>query len=342
MSHWQILPVSQFHSYVQQWDNINESSFDSHPMLDSRFVLALLNFFDDKKTSLAIYSNDYGQIENILLLSFHNANFCRTFLPSQSQIAPILCKNPASLNTLFRSLPNYMLFIDIMCQDPLYTFNVDSLNNHENFHHVTTIGIDLSSTFEEYWKQRSKNLRKTVNRFFNRLEKDGISITEKSNKTLSELEQAIERYGYLESRGWKGAEGTALHPNNIQGKFYLDIIRKFNKTNQVEIFEIYFNEKHVASQMFLLNSSMILLLKTTYDEDYSQYAPGRLLCYQLLQHEFSTKRAKSIEFYTNATTDQISWCTGQRDIKHVTIYRSNLIMQAGKLVRKIKQLMIRT
>lgn len=339
MSHWKIVPASQFINYIDQWDKLNEQLYNSHPMLDSRFVHALLNFFDEQITNLAIYSNNQDKVENILILTFKNKGFIRTFLPSQSQIAPVLCQNPASLQTLFQSLPKHIFFMDIMCQDPLYTFNTDYLISYDKFYHVTTVNIDLSNTFDEYWGNRSKNLRKTVKRFFNKLEKDGISITQKTNTITSELEQALERYGALESRGWKGAKGTAIHPNNIQGKFYLDLIRNFNLTNQVEIFELYFNEKHVASQVFVLNQSMILFLKTTYDEDYAQYAPGRLLCYQLLQNEFATKRAKTIEFYTNATADQIAWSTGQREINHFTIYRSNLIWKTVKLARKIRKLL---
>jgi hypothetical protein len=66
---------------------------------------------------------------------------------------------------------------------------------------------------------------------------------------------------------------------------------------------------------------MTVILKTAYDESIARFAPGRLLLHEVLNHAFQEKRNKRVEFYTNATQDQLAWATGQRVISHVTCFR---------------------
>jgi len=40
------------------------------------------------------------------------------------------------------------------------------------------------------------------------------------------------RYGILESAGWKGKSGTSIHPENIQGAFYDEVLQSFAPNRQ--------------------------------------------------------------------------------------------------------------
>ena len=96
------------------------------------------------------------------------------------------------------------------------------------------------------------------------------------------------------------------------------------------------DDQLAASRINVLDKHMLIALKTTYDETLSNYAPGRLLLYLLIEREFLLKRVQRIELYTDATADQLSWSTGQRNIEHLTIYRSANLHRTFKALRSIK------
>lgn len=336
MEKWIILPITAFADFTQQWDELNERLYRSHPMLDSRFVRALINHFASTDTYLAVYPANLTSPDNLLLLQPAKPGVWQTFLPSQAQIAPVLCGFAPSLVDLPGALPGLVLAIDLLCQDPLYSFSTDELNALEVINHVTTINIDLHADFAAYWQQRSKNLKHNINRYFKRLSKNATTYQINVINKADQLLQALDRYGELESSGWKGATGTAINSQNVQGRFYAELLLAFAATNQAEIVEISINGQLAASRMLILNGDMLIIVKTTYDEQLAVYAPGRLLLYLLIEREFTLKRVQTIEFYTNATIDQIGWCTGQRDIKHLMLYRSIGIHLFAQRLRTIK------
>ncbi|TAK65183.1 GNAT family N-acetyltransferase [Methylobacter sp.] len=337
MTNWKLLPASTFSEHTERWDNLNQQLYRSHPMLDSRFVAALLKHFGNQQTLLAVFPSNEEHGGNFLILRPKKLGIWDTFLPSQAQIAPLLCAYPQSIPRLFTSLPGLpVVAIDLLCQDPLNTFSTQALPHIETFAHANTMNIDLAETFDDYWHQRSKNLRHNINRYFNRLNKNGINYQLKVFSKPDDLQHALHRYGDLETESWKGKTGTSIHSQNEQGQFYGDVLSAFSSTGQAEIVELYLNDQLAASRINILNKDMLIILKTTYDENLSNYAPGRLLLYLLIEREFSLKRVQHIEFYTNATVDQLSWSMAQRNIEHLTVYRSENIQWAFKTLRNIK------
>jgi hypothetical protein len=338
MDTWQLIPAKAFSEYAEEWDKLNERLYQSHPMLDSRFVGALIKYFGKPQTLIALYPKNAKQKCNFILLQPRKLGLWETFLPGQAQISPLLCSTPEALPKLFKTLSSFAWSLDLLCLDPLFTFELNFSKKFNRLQHSTTINIDISGSFDNYWKTRSKNLRKNITRYFNRLSKENIPFDFKAYSNKQEITKALHRYGELESNGWKGSEGTAIHSTNIQGQFYAEVLTQFALNQQAEITELYFNDQLVASRMIIHNDQMLIILKTTFDESYSSYAPGRLLLYLVIEREFKFKRTKFIEFYTNANEDQIAWSTGQRQIEHITIYKSDFSQKLNKALRKIKSI----
>lgn len=336
MTKWQFFPASSFYEYTEQWDELNQTLYQLHPMLDSRFVAALLKHFGGPQILLAVYPSNAEHSGNLLLLQRKRWGAWTTFLPSQSQIAPLLCGNPQALQDLFISLPGFVFAIDILCQDPLYTFSTEVCQNIDTFAHAVTMNIDLAATFEYYWQQRSRKLQQNLKRYFNRLSKNGISHQLKVFSNQEDLLSALYRYAELETKSWKGEIGTAIGSQNEQGRFYGDLLNAFSATEQAEVVELYLNDQLAASRINVLNRNILITLKTTYDETLSEYAPGRLLLYLLIEREFALKRVQHIEFYTNATPDQLSWSSGRRNIEHLTIYRSANVRRLIAFLHSVK------
>ena len=68
--------------------------------------------------------------------------------------------------------------------------------------------MTLEHGFEEYWQRRSRNLKKNVAKWRKRAEGQGSDIKLTQISSVGEMREAVARYGELESRVWKGREGS--------------------------------------------------------------------------------------------------------------------------------------
>jgi hypothetical protein len=82
----------------------------------------------------------------------------------------------------------------------------------------------------------------------------------------------------------------------------------------------------------------LITLKTTYNESFGEYSPGKLLDYLMLEHEFQLKRYSRIEFCTNAGPELIRWGTSTRPVSDITVYRSEFAHRLSRFYSKLKGL----
>ncbi|MFM8332502.1 MAG: GNAT family N-acetyltransferase, partial [Candidatus Methylumidiphilus sp.] len=246
------------------------------------------------------------------------------FLPAQAQIGAVLVKDAALLPKLFDALPGLAWSLECLCQDPQYS----PIQIAQDFppllavDHVRTMNIALDGSFADYWAGRSRNLRHNLGRYLRRKIAAGLTLSLRQIDSPDAMPTAVERYGRLESKGWKGQQGTAVHIDNAQGRFYCDMLTDFARRGKALVYEMHLGDSLAAMRLCILSDTMLIILKTAYDEDYAEYAPGRLLLHALLQQEFQVRRVSSIEFYTNANSDQLAWATDDRIIQHVQLFRS--------------------
>ncbi len=333
-----------FETYRKEWDNLNANLYDSHPLLNSDFIAPLVKYFADDHTHLAILSRG-NSTQAMALLQKNNLIKWSSFLPSQLQISPVLFKDKDQAISLIKKLPFSVLMLDILAQDPLnspfYGESSISNTNLSRMQHAITMNIAIQGSFESFWDSRSSKLRHNISRYLRRLRDNGLEFDLVINTGRTEINDSLNRYGELESLGWKAANGTAISPDNIQGKFYSDILNSFSLSENAEVYELFINKRLAASRLVIKNNMMLIMLKTTYDENLKKYSVGRILLYLLIQNSFENKEIKYIEFYTNASKDQISWAGSTRSIEHVTVYRNNFIKIIhhilGLLANKLKQ-----
>ena len=321
-----------------EWAALNARIFENHPLLSPAFITPLVRHFAEPDVLLA-RSRGIGSQQALLLLRPRAAGLWTTFLPSQAPISPVLVGPDIDVSTLLHALPGFALGIDFLCQDPLHSYlaNGDHAETRERVRHLTTTAVELNSTFPNYWATRPKNLRRNMKRYLNRLAERGHQASLQVTTSLAEARSGLQRYGMLETAGWKGKAGTALHPGNEQGRFYADVLEQFSERDGFRIYELYFGEQLAASRLCVLNKNMLIILKTTYDETFSEFAPGRLLLYLLLEREFMAQEFARIEFYTNANSDSINWSTTTRDIYHVSHYRFGIMRSVIARTRPWRQ-----
>lgn len=318
-----------------QWQELLSGTYGSHPMLDSRFLRPCYEVFGSDGV-LSVPVSEATPADSMLVLEPKRFGVYGTFSPSQSQIAPVILGRDAivDVGSVFRFLPKSVMRVDLFNVDPDY-FPRAVLRNSafEVGVHCVTMSVDCSRSFEEYWSNRPKNLRHNVKRYLKKAREAQHELGFRAHTSREAILEALVRYGELESNGWKGKAGTAIHASNAQGKFYAEVLAAFALAGQAVACELYFGARLASSRLVIMAGPMAVILKTTYDEDLKEFAPGRLGLYFVLEHLFANKMCRTIEFYTNAQRDQIPWADRTREIYNASVYRHGL---AKKIVRGLK------
>lgn len=339
---WTCLPaLAAFPDYRAHWDRLNAELYAGHPMFDSRFIAPLLRYFGGEKTVLAVLESADG-VAGLTLLEPGRPGQWHSFLPSQLQVAPILL--PPSLfpdtGKLFGRLPGApVLAIDWLCQDAPYSpcFSGHAGAPQEAVAHATTMNVDTCRSFSDYWTHRSKNLRQNLSRLQHKLERERQQTRLEVLTGEAEVLDILTRFGLMESAGWKGKNGTAIHPDNTQGRFYAEVLSAFARTGQARAYVLYQNERLASIKLCIQNERMLVILKTSYDEALADYSPGRILQYQLFQRELPGRDFETIEFYNHANADALRWSTGSRPIRHLSLYRNTLAQGLIGLVHRLRR-----
>jgi hypothetical protein len=339
LQHWEIKAASDIQpADFLQWQQLVDQYHSGNLMLSSPFVSQLLATFSTQHYLASCTLN--SQVKLMLVVQKRRPGIWELAQLSQAQSALVVGAQSfkPDLAALLSTLPGLVLRLDFFCLDPLdHEALIDSLRSHALDESMKNIRVDCQSNFTQYWQARSKNLRKNINRYENRLVSEGKQTKFLFHTESTAVFSAVDRYGMLESRGWKGKNGTSLHPCNKQGVFYQKNLTNQADIHQAMVIEFYIDDQLAASRLCCFNSEIFIILKTTYDEDLKAYAPGRLLLAEVIKYVMEHKTASVIDFYTHATEEQIDWATDVRPMYKGSFYRPPLLKTLDMLLTRLKR-----
>jgi hypothetical protein len=338
--------IDSFDNYTDSWQRIVDNNYSSTPGLSSLFFQKLIHHYADSRTIIATAFENDSIIAHLLLEQVSHAHWA-TFNPANAILGPaVFSKNCTNVNeilkTLLSQLPGHCLRVTLKKQDFTLHKWPDNNNEVKVIERNTTMSVNLNGTFEEYWLARNKKLRNNIKRYIKRLEQDGQNLSVEILSTFDEISNGVNEHGLLESKGWKGKRGTAIHPDSKDGAFYRDLFGAFTKHSTAYIYRLTLNQSIIASRMVVLYNDIMTSIKIAYDENLSKNAPGRVLLYFFLKDVFDKQQVKTIEFYTHANKDQVLWATDVKSMHHVTIYRNSLIRRFFDLAHGIKKAVSQT
>jgi CelD/BcsL family acetyltransferase involved in cellulose biosynthesis len=332
---WKFQPaVREFPDFAKEWDALNEEQ-GNHILLDSGFVAPLLRHFGNENVLLAVNS-DTNQ-RGMALLSQAGTGRWETFQPSQAPIGLIafgrVDEAGEGLVELTRKLPGHALQLSVMQQDPDYScFPLQNTEGRfERVDYIQTARITLNGTFEDYWKARGTNLRHNLARRRRRLGEKGYSMELVEVRRPDEVAAAIREFGLLESKGWKGREGTAVTEENAQGRFYREMLEYFCGRGEAVIYQLRFDGKVVASDLCVLRGGMIVILKTAYDEELNDFSPAFLMREEAMKKFYSGQGLRAIEFYGRVMEWHTRWSEEIRTLYHINCLRHAWVDPLKKL-----------
>jgi hypothetical protein len=329
--------LSSFPSFSKDWDCINRER-GNHILLDSRFVAPLLRNFGSEKTLLTVHEN--AQEPGMALIEPGKLGFWQTFQPGQSPLGAILLggttHDPAQpISELLRDLPGYALGFSVTQQDPDFTCfaNLNGSLPVETLDYIQTPRLTIHGKYEEYWKQRSKNLTHNLSRQRRRLKDQGTVLEFLTDRSVEAVAGAIQEYGILESSGWKGEEGSAVSADNTQGCFYREMLEDFCRGGEAVIYRLRLNGKAVASDLCLERDGTLVILKTAYDESVQGLSLGLLLHQEIFQSVFDEEKIRVIEFYGQLRDWHTKWTSEVRTMYHINFYRAAWVPKARRILK---------
>ena len=145
---------------------------------------------------------------------------------------------------------------------------------------------------------------------------------------------AIAHYGQLESAGWKAQSGTAIHPDNAQGRFYRELLEHASLRGEAVVYQYLFDDRVVAMNLCLLSQGTLVVLKTTYDESIKTLSPAFLLREEELQDIYRQGQIKRIEYFGKVMEWHTKLTDKKRTLYHLTTYRWPFIKKLAEARRR--------
>lgn len=326
---------------LRTWQKLNERIGGTHPGLDGQYMGLLLKYFGNGDERIAICTSDGEPVAGAIVAPLGRWRWW-LFLPGQGCLPPLLLDpeidGAAALDGLIRDMPAPCLMLRMPRLDPRYQpVFADGLRSRlDSKEYGETYRIDLSEDFEVYWNQRPKRLRQNVRKVLRDADKDGYSIDIRIGDTTDQVSSGVQIHADLENRGWKGRAGSAIDFNGPQGPFYRDLLVSFSERHAALSVQMCFNDRPVASLLYIGSGSMLIVLKTAYDEEYRAYSPGRAIDYLFFEEYMSRAEFPEYDAYTRAKKEDLSWATGTRTIYDVDLYRARWMLKLGRAATALR------
>jgi hypothetical protein len=320
---WAFHPVAEFHDFEDAWRSINLSDASS-PVLDPAFVAPLLHEFATGSEKLAVCKRDESIVAMAILVK-KNFVVWETFQPSQAPIGLWLNSPDVSLmellHTLLDALPGYPMLLALSQRDPELWSRPSDEGHVRTLDYVETGIIVLEDSYQSYWSSLEGQLRKSINRRLRQIAEQGLEIRLEMILDSAVVADAVAEFGSLESSGWKGKQGTAIHGDNSQGRFYTAVLQTFCRRGKGCIYRYWLGDKVAAMQLAIEEGGVVVFLKTTFDENFRAFGPGILLKRAIVEFLYGKEPGCRIELYGKLRDYQAKWVTASKQMYHVNYYR---------------------
>ncbi len=323
---WTLAPAADFALLRDAWNRLNRAGPNS-PLLEADFVeAALAEYGQVGMPSLRLACLGDAASPHAMALVFRpRFGYWTGFVPSQMPLCPWVSTTGVDLaeavGSLARALPGPVLCLALPQLDPQFQPRPAGGGRVQVLDHIPTARLAVTGDFEAYWAARSRNLRHNLGRQRNRLAREGVETRLEVLTAADDVAVAVADYGRLESAGWKRGEGTAVHPDNDQGRFYTRLLEAFCHRGQGRIYRYFFGERLVATDLCIAHGGTLVVLKTTYDETVRTASPAMLMRQEYLAQLFADPEVHAVEFYGRVMEWHTRLSDDIRTLYHLNLYR---------------------
>ena len=121
----------------------------------------------------------------------------------------------------------------------------------------------------------STHQRRELRRHWRRLAEMG-DLTERSLAAGQgrAIESWIDNFLHLESRGWKGHQGTSFKEASGAAEYFREITRSAYAQDRLQMFGLFLDGEPIAMKVNFMAAPGAFAFKIAYDERFSKYSPG--------------------------------------------------------------------
>ena len=334
---WTCHPATSFPQWSAAWDAINERG-PRLPFFDSRFITAALRWFGDPGAKLVIGASR----DTPLAMGFfvpRRGGVWDTWQPSQLPLGAWVSRPDVPLagahQGVLKALPGYPLALGLTQLDPDITPRAQFGAAH-TLDYVPTAVVNIAGSFDDYWAARGKNLRHNIKRQQARLATDGVHTQLEVIESSDEVAASIAQYGALEGSSWKANLGTALQPDNAQGRFYREVLERLAPDGQTRIYRYRFDDNVVAMHLCIAMGDALVILKTTCRDDLQGFSPAVLMHREIFASLFAEQRFSRVEFFGRVMEWHTRWTEEARMLYHANIYRHAWLPRLRAMVSGVR------
>jgi hypothetical protein len=338
---WTLTPATDFAAHAGRWNALNAAG-PASPLLEADFVIPLLQHFGGDRALLATCEQQ-GRTVAMAVVIQQRRGVWATFQPAQQPLAMWLQLPQADAarlrDGLLRALPGGKVLLAVMQCDPALAPRPPDAGHVQTLDYMDTARITLGMPYDEYWAGRGRNLRNNLKKQRSRLQREGIATRLEMCTAPEQIAAAVADYGRLESNGWKGAEGTAVHADNAQGRFYTDMLAAFCRRGAGSAVRYWFNGQLVAMDLCIEGGGVLVVLKTAYDESVpSHYSPALLMRDDSFRLLFSRPGLQVVEFYGKVLPWHRQWTDEVRTMYHINHYRWPMLRQLHRQLHAMQRI----
>ena len=334
---WEFHGAGDWAKAASLWDRVNAEA-GGLPFFESAFVGPLLAHFGDGGEFIAL-GHRAGRCVAAAILRRAGAGRAATFQPSQLPLGPWLVargEDPTEMaRSLMTKMPGLVLGLGLTQVDPLLQARPLDGPSLDTLDFIATGWVDVAGTFDAYWEARGKNLRTNMRKQRTKLDAEGVQVVFDTLRGDADVASAITDYGRLEAAGWKAGTGTSVQPDNVQGRFYTQMLRNFCASGRCRIWRLRFGDKVVAMDLCIEAGPTLVVLKTAFDPEYRNVSPAFLMRQEAFRQVFDEGRIKRIEFYGRLMEWHTRWTEQSRVLYHVNLYRWPLIARLRRNWRRL-------
>jgi len=321
---WQLFPAARFPEIAERWRGLHARG-PASVLLDVDFVAPLVAQFAPPGALLACCEQQ-GITIAMALVTPHGRAAWATMQPSQAPLGLWLMapgEAPAPLLAgLLRALPGFPLVLGLTQADPMLLARPADTPQLRTLDYIETARVTLEGGFDAYWQARGKNLRANLKKQRARLERDSVAPRLEIVRAPAAMAAAVAQYGALESSGWKAGQGTAVHADNAQGRYYRAMLEALSARGAASVYRYWFGEQLVAMDLCVEDRESIVVLKTAYDESVGAgLSPTLLMREEACRRLFDEGRLERLEFYGRVMEWHLRWTGEVRTMYHINYYR---------------------
>lgn len=324
---------------LADWEQLY-TELGNTPLLHPDLIRAALNVFGRPHTRLVSFRAENKLLACAIVDSVDSFRL-ETFQPSQAPIGAWLQRSDISTEAILQSFvatqAPWIVSFGLTQQDPFLLAPPPQSPSLLVTDYIQTARISIDRPWDAYWKARGANLRHNIKRAKAKLAGVGSAFSLRVLDNVREMSEAVHAYGEIESRSWKASQGTAVSFDNDQGRYYVQLLEAFACRGKARCYQLVIGERVAATDLCVLGDDEIVILKTTYDEDFRDFSPAFLMREIAFQELFSSQQCKRIEFYGKVMDWHLRWTDEVRTMYHGTYFRYPGMLKTWQKMKTLRR-----